>query len=209
MGAIAGDAHELRSIYAGTPPSPENRSAEANGLATAMDEPVPNATVNTALVRTGAHEGNAPRAGKRMSMFEEYRLFMASGCALDDKYKPYRNPSEDHALRIGLSFFDAMATEAEKKSLRNTANNEEWNEGDRVKLCEDIGALVRQWWDILCSGQGVQASSGEGFETRAVGKAMGIRWVENIRKGFKSAMKERRGRRARGGRRRGRRRAST
>ena len=190
VGAIAGDAHELRSIYAGTPPSPENRSAEANGLATAMDEPVPNATVTTALVRTGAHEGNAPRAGKRMSMFEEYRLFMASGCALDDKYKPYRNPSEDHALRIGLSFFDAMATDAEKKSLRNTANNEEWHDGSRVKLCEDIGALVRQWWDILYRGQGVQASSAKASKRGAVGKAMGIRWVENIRKGFKSAMKE-------------------
>ena len=65
VGAIAGDAHELRSIYAGTPPSPENRSAEANGLATAMDEPVPNATVTTALVRTGAREGNASRGWAR------------------------------------------------------------------------------------------------------------------------------------------------
>ena len=188
VGAIAGDAHELRSIYAGTPPSPENRSAEANGLATAMDEPVPNATVTTALVRTGAHEGNAPRAGRKKSMFEEYRLFMASRCALDDTYKPYRNPSEDYALRIGLGYFDAMATDAEKESLRNTANNDEWNEGDRVKLCEDIGALVRQWWDILCSGQGVQATSAKPSRRGAVGKAMGIRWVENVRKGFKTKM---------------------
>ena len=53
---------------------------------------------------------------------------------MDATYKPYGDSSEDFALRIGLSFFDAMATDAEKESLRNTANDDEWNEGDRVKL---------------------------------------------------------------------------
>ena len=123
-----------------------------------MDEPVPTATVTTALVRTGAHEGNAPHADETKSIFEACRLFMERGCALDSKYKPYGDPAKDFALRIGLVFFDAMATDAEKESLRNTANDDEWCEGNRVKLCEDIGALMRQWWDIPCKGQRVQAS---------------------------------------------------
>lgn len=150
-----------------------------------VDDAIVPADVNNTLARHNANEGNS--LAEPSSLEEVYVLYVASGSPAWNTFTPFKSSrKKNSAARIGVKFFDAMATEEERLELKDVEKNDP---AKRLGISKDVRDLVLMRMRKVFEAHGF--NPGASLKRTAPGcspPATGIEFCENRRKDFKTKM---------------------